>query len=295
MRKKLVVSLIAGLLIIAGSATYASGPGTTAANFLKIGVGARAIAMGGAFTAIADDATALYWNPAGLSQIKEKQLSASYNSWFAGVSQGYLSLASPALGGTLALGVNYVDMGKMKGYDIDGGGNPVPTGDFGASDLHACLGYATGSDFMFGLSAGVLQDTIENSNKSIHLGTAGILIKPGSNFSFGFAAQNLGGKLGDDSLPFTFKAGIGVKWNDDLTLALDAGIPNDNDNYLCAGLEWWIGSTVALRCGYKTGQDIGSGFTAGIGFKTDGFSFDYAYVPYDDLGTTHRISMGIVL
>jgi len=286
----LVISLIAVLLIIAGSATYASGPGTTTTNFLKIGVGARAIAMGGAFTAIADDATALYWNPAGLAQLKEEQLSASYNSWFAGVSQGYLSLASPALGGTLALGANYVNMGKMEGYDIDEEGNPVPIEDFGASGLHTCLGYAVGGKLMFGLSAGMVQDIIENSKKSRYFGTAGILIKPESNFSLGLAVQN----LGEDSLPFTLKAGIGVRWSS-LTLAVDAVIPQDNDTYFCAGGELWLGGVFALRAGYKTNQDIGPGFTAGIGFKTSSLSLDYAYVPYGDLGATHRVTLGIGL
>ena len=100
--KKILPRVVIGsiLVLMLSYSCYASGPGTTAANYLKIGVGARATAMGGAFTAIADDATALYWNPAGLSQIKGKQLSASYNSWFAGINQGYLSLVFPDSTGT---------------------------------------------------------------------------------------------------------------------------------------------------------------------------------------------------
>ena len=287
MRKKLVISLIGSLLVLSGSATYAAGPGTTAANFLKIGVGARAVAMGEAFTAIADDATALYWNPAGLSQLKKGGLSVSYNSWFADVSQGYISLTFPALGGTVALGANYLDAGKIEGYDAQGN----PTGDFTASSFQANLGYAVGDSLSFGLAAGMLQDTIEDSKKTAYLGTVGVLLK-GASFSLGISAQNLGQNLGEDPLPFILKAGVGARWGS-LILAADVGMPQDNDTYFCAGGEWWLGGIFALRAGYKTGQDIGPGYTAGIGFKTNSFSLDYAYVPYDDLGTTHRVSLGI--
>jgi len=92
MRKILwsVLVIIISIIILA-SVCYANGPGTTGANFLKIGVGARAAAMGDAFTVIVDDSTSLYWNPAGLIRIKERQLSATYNTWFAGINQGYCS------------------------------------------------------------------------------------------------------------------------------------------------------------------------------------------------------------
>jgi len=90
---------------------YANGAGTTAASFLKIGVGARAAAMGDAFTALADDPTALYWNPAALIKLKERQLSATYNVWFAEINQGYVGVGFPLSRGVLGGGINYVSMG----------------------------------------------------------------------------------------------------------------------------------------------------------------------------------------
>ncbi len=118
MRKMLTMLIGAGFLITFFTArSFAGGPGTTAAGFLKIGVGARAAAMGDAFTTIVDDSTSLYWNPAGLIKMKERQLSATYNMWFAGISQGYLGLGYPLSRGIIAGGINYVDMGDFEGRD----------------------------------------------------------------------------------------------------------------------------------------------------------------------------------
>ena len=129
MRKILWSALIIGILILTlDLISYANGPGTTTASFLKIGVGARAAAMGEAFSAVASDGTSLYWNPAGLTQLKTKEISATYNSWFEEIKQGYLSLTFLSSRGTMGLGINYVDMGKLEGRDVEGN----PTGDFTA-------------------------------------------------------------------------------------------------------------------------------------------------------------------
>ncbi len=292
MQKAAKCLMVPLLLVAFATAGETNGPGTTGASFLKIEIGARAAAMGGAFTALADDATALYWNPAGLAQLKKAEFSATYNSWFQEISQGYLSLTFPSPGGTFALGVNYVDMGKMKGYDISEGGDPVSTGDFGVSDIQASLGYAFGDKLMFGISGGMLQDTIKDSTETAFLGTIGILFKPNSNFSLGISYQNLGSKLGESPLPAALRGGLAVKLGN-LTLSLDVVSPNDNDSYFCGGVEFSLGSLIELRGGYTSNQDIGEGYTAGIGFNTSTLSVDYACVTYGDLGNTHRVSLGM--
>lgn len=91
--------------------------GTAAANFLNLGIGARAEAMGGAFTALADDGAALYWNPAGLSQIEDTHIVATYSPHFQGITTGYLALGLPLLEGAAGLGVNYINMGEIEGRD----------------------------------------------------------------------------------------------------------------------------------------------------------------------------------
>jgi len=282
--------VIIGILILTPDLIcYANGPGTTTASFLKIGVGARAAAMGEAFTAVASDGTCLYWNPAGLTQLKTKEISATYNSWFEEIKQGYLSLTFPTSRGTMGLGTNYVDMGKLEGRDVEGN----PTGDFTASDTHIFTGYARKfKKSSWGLTLGWLQDVIKDDKKSTFLANIGFLYPVSNRFTLGGVAQNIGSKLGSDPLPLTFKVGAASKLKA-LTLALDIAKPQDNEIYYCLGAEWWLRDVLALRVGYKTNQDIGNGITAGMGLKMGKTSIDYAYVPYGDLAITHRISLGI--
>ncbi len=292
MRNKLwgvLVTII--LIIILASVCYANGAGTTGANFLKIGVGARAAAMGDAFTVIVDDSTSLYWNPAGLAKMEKRQLSATYNMWFAGINQGYLGMGFPLAGtGVAAGGVNYIDMGDFDGRDAEGN----PTGTFAASALNYQLGYANrvGEKLTWGISAGIVQDTIAEDIKSTYAANLGLIFESSESLSLGLALQNIGGELAGDPLPFVAKVGLAYTWKS-LLLVLDIASPTDNDLYYCAGIEWWIMDGVALRAGYKTNQDIGEGLTAGLGFNKGKIRFDYAYVPYGALGNTHRVLLGM--
>jgi hypothetical protein len=285
-------SMVVGILVFAlNISSSAGGPGTTAANFLKLGVGARAAAMGDAFTAVADDSTSLYWNPAGLAKMEKRQLSATYNMWFAGINQGYLGMSFPlSRGGVVAGGVNYVDMGDFDGRDEAGN----PTGTFTASALNFHLGYANrvGEKLIWGISAGLVQDTIADDTKSTYAANLGLIFKSSELLSLGLALQNVGGQLGGDPLPFLAKIGMALTW-ESLLLALDIARPTDDDVYYCAGIEWWIQDGIALRVGYKTNQDVGEGLTAGFGFDKGKIRFDYAYVPYGELGDTHKVLLGM--
>ena len=69
--------------------------GGSGSQFLKIGVGARAMGMGGAFGGVADDITALYWNPAGIASLKGVNLGFEYNSWFGDMKHSFVGLEFP--------------------------------------------------------------------------------------------------------------------------------------------------------------------------------------------------------
>jgi len=286
------IGIIVGLLIlilISADNIYAGGAGTTGANFLKIGLGAKASAMGDAFTALADDGSCLYWNPAGLVQLKDKQLLVSYNSWFAGIRRGYISFTLPlSKGESAGAGMNYLDMGTLEGRDEEGN----PTSDFGASDFQLTIGYAKkfSDKFTAGLSGGILQDTIAGDKKNTYSVNAGVLFLPEESFSLGLSVQNIGPKLSGDNLPLTLKLGAAKKIKS-LTLAADISKPADNEMYFSIGGEWGIRKDLFLRVGYKSNQDIASGITIGAGLKWREIGLDYAYVPYGELGDTHRISI----
>jgi len=201
----------------------------------------------------------------------------------------HLSFSFPSSRGKLGLGISYVDMGSIEGRDEEGN----PTGDFTASDTHIFIGYAKRfKKISWGISLGWLEDTIKNDKKNVFLGNVGFLYPVNDRLSLGLVGQNIGGKLGYDPLPLTFKLGAASKLKN-VVLPLDIAKPQDDEVYYCLGAEWWLKSSFALRAGYKTDQDAGEGWSTGLGFKFGRSDLDYAYVPYGDLGITHRSSLGI--
>lgn len=288
MRKRWACLGLIILFLVLPSQVHGSGSGTTAASFLKIPVGARAAAMGEAFSAVADDATSLYWNPAGLVQVKGKEFSAVYNQWFTDIYQGYLGAALSIWRGTVAMGVNYVNMGKMERRDEWG----EPSGEFSASDLQVSLGYANeiSPRLGVGLAVGLIQSRIADDSESTYSGNLGILFSLSESISLALVGQNMGTSLGNDSLPFALRGGAAVKYGS-LTFAADLASPSDGPVYYCAGFEWWLGRVLAFRAGYRSDRSIGSGITAGLGFQKGRVRVDYAYVPYGELGDAQRVSL----
>lgn len=284
--------IICILPLVLTTKARASGPGTTAANFLKIDIGAKAASMGGAFTAVADDGSAIYFNPAGIARITSKKFFATYNMWFQEISQGYLSYISPFPGGGWGISLNYVEAGKMQGYDEEG----YPTEVFGASDMLLQIAYAKKitEKTVVGLSAGYLADTIKNSTETAFHSNIGMIVSLSPFSSFGIALQNIGFPLEKDPLPLTGKVGFSTRIGPFL-FAFDTVFPNDNDAYFCTGLEFSLSRSFFLRTGYRSGKDEGSGISAGLGLNFKETSLDWAYVPYGELGDTHRISLSLTL
>ena len=93
-----------------------TGVGTAGAQFLKIGPGARVDGIGSAFCAIADDVTAVYWNPAGIGQLEGFNLSDTHTYWIADTRFNYLAVAAPVdfVSGTLGLSVTLLTIPEMQ-------------------------------------------------------------------------------------------------------------------------------------------------------------------------------------
>lgn len=291
--------LVGGILILVLSVAACAGvPGTTTANFLKIGPGAKAAAMGGAYTAVVNDPTSLYWNPAGLAEIEDVQFAATYNKWLADVYQGYVAIAFPNGSNCLAACIDYVDMGEMVRTDPGGGSD----GTFTAQDMNIMVGYARklSTNAAAGITLGIVTDTIDGEAVSCLAGNAGWRyefgegVPRGEKFAVGVTLRNLGGTLAGGSLPLTFVVGGAVEATP-VSAGLDLDFPIDNEWSLSAGIDWQVYKNLALRVGYRGNNDDGRGFTAGAGFLFDTLTVDYAFVPYKTLGTTHRISVLIGL
>lgn len=286
-----------------GTAFASSKVGTSGAQFLKIGVGSRATAMGGVYTGVADDVSAIYWNPGGLGLLQSRELLLVYNSWFQDITHEFGAFAIPMGNiGVLGIGVTMLGMDDLEKRTID---VIDKEGTFKAQDTAIALSYgkAIGEKLSIGLSVKSLSSKIDTEKASGIAVDVGSIIKTGlQGLNVGVAVTNIGGKYKfmdeGDPLPMTIKVGAGYKiLHDALTLALDINAPNDNDVQFGGGVEYALkfgqNSSFALRTGYKTGVDTGglSGFGAGLGIKFNWFGFDFAWLPYGDLGDTMKGSV----
>lgn len=290
--------------------------GTTSAAFLKLGVGARAVAMGGAFTAVGGDPYAIYWNPAGLAYLEdEKNISFFHNEYFQGLGQEFLSYTAPhKSGGAWSLGLNYFysakDLERRSGLYEDDPLNPVSPveGRFGAYDLafSAAYGRELRRDLALGGAVKVIRQSIDGESGSapaLDLGLLHNFTHNGSAYTAGFAVQNIGPGIKFVSksyaLPLTFKAGLSRRLSDaGGLLSLEADKPIDNYPSFILGVEYPLTGRMALRTGYKYrlhGNELGawSGFSAGAGVAFDRLTFDYAFTPFGVLGNSHRFSINM--
>lgn len=305
--------LVVFLIIITSDVTFGEGVGTTTASFLKMGVGARAIGMGGAFVAISDDANATYWNPAGLTQIKSPEISGTHNQWFEDIRSEYISYVKP-LSGKL-VGVAGVDIIYMTVADIekrDAAGDKAGTVKVNNLAYALSYGYELNSTLSVGAKLkGIFQEYGDDKGNGVAADVGLLWIQPvikEEKLSFGLNVQNIGPKIKTASekekLPFNIKGGIALTSpKRGVILAADMDKPVDNKMRLHAGIEYAFRKIIALRFGYQDVGDLGSGsgFTAGCGFKgyeTEEFNnvliqFDYALVSFGDFGYTHRFSLAV--
>jgi hypothetical protein len=179
--------------------------GTAAAQFLKIGVGARAMGLGGAMVAAASDAYSLYWNPAGITKVSRPTLGGSHTQWFADITHNYLSFILPVNEvSSVGLHVIVLNMGDMAVTTID---QPKGTGEFfGASDIAIGATYAmrVTNFFSLGLTGKYIQQSIYNEKASTFaLDIGSLLDVPFYGLKLGMNFSNFGGKLQLDGRDLT--------------------------------------------------------------------------------------------
>lgn len=276
--------------------------GTSAAVFRKIGIGSRPVAMGEAFGGLADDATAIYWNPAGLGNIQGIQIPTMHLEWFEDIRYEFVGLVySLDKYGTVAISFTELFIEDIEERDTN---DPdVVQGYFDAKDIAYTLSYGKkiGEDLSLGINITRIRQTIANEKA---YGTAydiGALYKtPLEGLKLGFVVQNLGDKIGffeeEDPLPLNYKVGLSYavydgRWNN----TIDFNKYRDDDLKVNVGTEFWIDRSFAVRMGYKADRDL-EGLTFGFGVKAEAnFEIDYAFVDYDQLDTTHRFSLLVKL
>ena len=300
---KKILSLLLICLIHSGkvySQTYAGG---SAGQFLKIEVGARSVGMGGAYVAVANDASAIYWNPAGISNLKNNSVSFNHTYWFAGTSHDNAGVVlKVSEDQALALSYTSLSMPDMKvtnEFYQDGTGEY-----FSATDLALGISYALNitSEFSMGFTGKYISQNIWHMSASAFGLDVGLLYKsPIEGLTLGMAITNVGSQIkyeGEDNfiyysfdpnlngtsdkiyseikmdswdLPLLFKVGLAYQLfkNDTngLLISCDAVHPNDYSEYINIGFEYGFKETFYLRGGYKSlfKTDSEEGLAGGVG------------------------------
>jgi len=316
------------LLVVLGSlqAQQFAPVGTAVAQFLEIGVGARATAMGEAYTAITDDAGSSFWNPAGLANIEQRNFYLAYTSWPADISFGGFSLGWN-LGSIGVVGVNAVylntdNMPVTTIFDPEG----LSGETFNISNYALGLSYArymtdnlavgatvklVSEDYYghgytgFALDLGTVYNTgFEGLKIAMSIMHFGPEIKfSGSFIDYSDPASVTRQELREFetySLPVAFRFGVAMDIVSDqehrLISAFDMVHPNNNLEEFNLGLEYGFRGMFFVRGGYKFQVDEG-GLTLGLGVKYDltedyGLNLDYAFADMGVLPVVHRLSLG---
>ena len=313
------------LVVLLGKVSVAaSNAGRTAADFLLIGVDARAAGLGGAYSAVSDGVSAAYWNPAGLIGVRYPQISLMHASRFSGIVNYNYGGAAIPLGALQSLaitltrtGVDDIKYTALENPKLPLGYSNRPYVSKTVSDAEYAfyISYARllPGKFSLGINMKIIHKSVgDNSAWGIGF-DVGILANP-------FASLLVGANLQDATTTFvawdtqrnelispTLKVGASYPvhfkfWDSKLVPAADIDFHFENYGEAAqlavgpmsadfhVGFEYSIFHTVAFRIGHDRGE-----LTAGAGFRLSHLNIDYAFMKHNQLGDTHRISMRLML
>ena len=285
----------------------ATAVGTTGADFLNLPIGARASAMGSAYSAIADEASAVYWNPAGLVQIPKLSAVFMRSQYVADISYQYAAYAHRmSYNSVIAGSVFLTDIGAIDQMDMDGNN----LGTFSPRDQVYTLSYSLAilefsnkdMDVSMGVSVKYIRSTIVESAQA-YAGDMGIMTYNFTNIPYrlGVTMTNLGQGMRYDvdssPLPLTFKMAGAVNPFRNMLFSMDMVLPKGNRPNFLFGTELSTEPNELTRLSARAGlnaqriRDGLSAFTVGAGATLHFFTLDYAFVPMGELGATHKISI----
>jgi len=292
--KRVIVASMA-LLLVLSAVVLADGIGAFSA--FKNGIGARALAMGGAFVAVADDATAVCWNPAGLAQLTDTRLSGMSTDLFGlGITHQYVGATTSFA--NLGIGLGW-ERAAIDGQVVDG------SGGLGASFTW------TEQAIVGSLATNVMDIAMAGANVKYYLADSGLgdsasgfgfdlglLVSLGDMFVIGVNAKDLAGSSiawdggATDVISGLYTAGLAMKLADDmLVLAADVDFSGSALGDTHVGVEFNVIDELALRGGVVLTDNFQDYyFTVGAGINVAGLYVDMAYILEETLGNTLVLS-----
>jgi hypothetical protein len=282
--------------------------GTAGAKFLDIGISARAVGMAEAYSAIANDVSAVYYNPAGLTQMFSREIMFTHINYPAGINFEFAAFAIPveALAGVLGVGIYNLNTGDIP---LTTYGYPNGTGEyFAASDLAVTVSYARSltEHFSLGGTFKYVGEYYDNESSHGWAADVGTLYDTGyRGFRIAMSIVNFGPDMKmvqqNYPLPINFKFGSSFNFieNPDhlAVFALEGAHPSDNLEQYNAGIEYWYLDKFSVRVGNRFNYDS-DGFTAGAGIKwplgeNSELRVDYGYQDFGFLREIHRFSLAM--
>ena len=320
-------------MLISASAIAETGIAKYAGEFISLGVGGRALGMGGAFVALANDVTAGYWNPAGLSKINYPQFTLMHDEQFGSlVNYDYGAVAIP-FGASTSLGFSVIRLGvddipNTQNAAVDINGNPTNDPQwnridpnrvtyFNAADWAFYFTYSKkqSDDFSYGANVKIIRRELGDASATGIGLDIGVWYTPFENVQFGANLQDvtttfLAWSTGRNELISpTMKVGSAYfieAFGGRFAPAVDFDIRFENRKYasmahigpvsldIHSGLEYQFKNLIALRLGYSDVKQL----TMGAGVRLPKLNIDYSFAKFDatnQLGNTHRISLMFTL
>ncbi|MEK7475651.1 MAG: hypothetical protein AAB152_08465 [Candidatus Coatesbacteria bacterium] len=273
------------------------GADNVAGTFLLRGVGGRAAGMGEAFGAVADDASAGSWNPAGLSRVDRAGGVLMYDAAGEGLGLRYAAVGGPVGVGSASLSLTAMTYGGFDAFDEQG----VRTGWRSPVDIGALAGWGWRHPAWFGDMGGVgiAGEFVSTTTANRFLGlSAGVIYQLAPGTAVGMAVQHVSTHSDGYALPGLFRFSWTSSPMAHLRVAAD-GVQGlvDRERWISGGAEAFLSRKLALRAGYKwspanSGVKGLTGVTAGVGVRLRNVEVDYAYQPVGYLTTSHRLSLG---
>ncbi len=265
---------------------------------MSIPVGAGPAALGSAYTALATDAYASIWNPAGLGFVEGPQAAAQHLSYLESINYEFFSVAIPIRNGdALGASAQYLGSGSITSLDQSGQNIGSYTDTFGAYSL--AYGHAFSDRLSLGITTKLIHVQLNDVHANAFAVDLGSLYKVNRKLNLAVALNNAGSKLtflsDGDSLPLALHLSAAYAPIPHWLFSSEVLIPKGDPAGWHMGIEWRPTSLFSLRTGYRTDttNDLSAlaGFSTGAGINLWGQEFAYAWVPYATLGDTHYFSL----